>query len=316
MSVQRGSGSRHDEAAKPSSPLIDTRHLITAAWKSQPVRYTTRDLILYAVGIGCTDLRFVFENEKGFSAFPTYPFVLGFKGVDADVVPFPSPAMQRGAVLPQLPGVVVALDGEREIVQLAPLDHRGGELTMRSRIIGIHKRGSGAIIDSEAELFDMAGNKIYRIISGTFLVGAKGFADAGRSNSEKIPVPSRPADAVDNIPTSVEQAQVYRLSGDYNALHIDPAVALRAGFKRPILHGLCSYGMTARAVLKHFCGNDAGRFRSMKARFAAPVLPGQTLRVEMWRVSARRVVVRSSVVETGKVCILNAYVETARCAQL
>lgn len=276
-------------------------------WAVQKVSYNKRDLLTYAVGIGCTELNFVYENAADFAAFPTYPIVLGFKGAEQDVVTFPSPAMMEGPRMPPLPGVRVGLDGEREIIKLAPMPTDGSELTLRTRVIGVHKRGSGASVENEAEIVDASGTVIYRIISGSFLVGAKGFKDSGTTNSEKVKPPARAPDAVVEMPTSPYQAQVYRLSGDYNPLHVDPDIATISGFEAPILHGLCSYGMTARAVLKQYCNNDPSKFKSIKARFASPVMPGQTLQVEMWK-EGPKIVLQTKVKETGKVCINNAYV--------
>lgn len=292
--------------SKPERPIVETEGFLNK-WVEQKVSYNKRDLLTYAIGIGCTELNFVYENNPGFAAFPTYPIVLGFKGTDQDVVTFPSPAMMEGPAMPPLPGVRVGLDGEREIIKLRPIPTDGSDLTLRTRFIGVHKRGSGASVENEAELIDKDGNVIYKIISGSFLVGAKGFKDSGRTNSEKCPPPKRAPDAVVEMPTSEYMAQVYRLSGDYNPLHVDPDFATLAGFQAPILHGLCSYGITARAVVKQFCNNDPSKFRSIKARFASPVMPGNTIVVEMWK-EGDKVILQSKVKETGKVCINNAYV--------
>jgi len=276
-------------------------------WVSQKVSYNKRDLLTYAVGIGCTELNWIYENNAEFAAFPTYPIVLAFKGTDQDVVPFPSKAMMSGPKMPSLPGVVTGLDGEREIIKIKEIPTDGGEFTLRTRYIGVHARGSGASVESEAEILDSSGALCYKIISGSFLVGAKGFKDSGETNSEKVKPPARAPDAVVDMPTSLYQAQAYRLSGDYNPLHVDPEFAKLVGFKEPILHGLCSYGIVARAVIKQYCNNDAKKFKSIKGRFSSPVLPGQTISVEMWK-EGSKVVFVGKVKETGKVCISNAYV--------
>lgn len=182
--------------------------------------------------------------------------------------------------------------------------------TLRSKIVGIHKRGSGASVETESELVgEEDGEVYYRMVSGAFMVGADRFTDSGISHSEKVEVPDRPPDAVEQIETLPQQALLYRLSGDYNPLHVSPDAAEAFGFESPILHGLCTLGITARAVLKRYCGNDPELWKAIKARFASPVLPGQTLVVEMWREGPTRVVVQTKVKETGKVVINNAYVE-------
>eukprot|EP00294_Goniomonas_avonlea_P001725 CAMPEP_0114548002 /NCGR_PEP_ID=MMETSP0114-20121206/4751_1 /TAXON_ID=31324 /ORGANISM="Goniomonas sp, Strain m" /LENGTH=295 /DNA_ID=CAMNT_0001732567 /DNA_START=14 /DNA_END=901 /DNA_ORIENTATION=- len=277
-------------------------------WTEQPVSYNKRDLLTYAVGIGCTELPFVYENHSDFSAFPTYPIVLGFKGTDQDVVSFPSPAMMEAPPMPPLPGVKVGLDGERYIEKVNEIDVEGAELVLRSRLIAVTKRGSGASVETESELVDKSGKVFYRMISGGFMVGAKDFKDGGRSQSVKIDLPKRAPDAVEEMPTSLYQTHVYRLSGDYNALHIDPEFATMSGFGEPILHGLCSMGITCRAALARYANNDSRRFKALRVRFASPVLPGQTLQVNMWK-DGNRILLETKVKETGKVVINNAYLE-------
>jgi len=259
-----------------------TKHIGQTA-PTVPVSFNRKDLILYAIGIGCQELNFVYENSPNFSAFPTYPIVLGFKGSEQDVVGFPSTVMAKTMIMPPLPGFKFILDGERYLEVINPLP-TSGEFQMSSKLIGIHKRGSGALVVTETSIFDS--NKTYtRIISGAFCVGAKNFTpeSIGESNSENITLPSRQPDAVEESPTTSNQAHIYRLSGDYNPLHIDPQVAKMNGFNEPILHGLCSFGVAARAVIKHFCSGDPNQFKSIKVRFAKPVIPGETLVTSLWK---------------------------------
>jgi peroxisomal enoyl-CoA hydratase 2 len=310
--------------------VVDSAQFLTQDWVEQPVSYLKRDLLTYALGIGCTELRFTHENDEDFAAFPTYPVALLFKGEEQDVVDFPSDVMTEGPEMPELPGWAgVALDGERYIEKVSELDPDGGELTLRSKVVGVHKRGSGASVETDSELVDAeSGELVYRIRSGAFLVGADGFRDAGVTFSEAVRPPQRPPDVTAEMATSAQQAALYRLSGDYNPLHIDPQTAQAFGFKDgPILHGLCTLGLAARAVLRECCANDVSRWHAIKARFAAPVLPGQTLVVEMWKPTAeeaeaeegrgsgsgaqrrQRVVILGKVAETGAVVLNNAYVE-------
>lgn len=275
-------------------------------WTEQEVSYNRRDLLLYAVGIGASELQFAYEKHREFGAFPTYPLVLPFKGTDIDTVNFPSPAMRKQPPNPPLEGVKNGLDGERYLEMLNPLPKQGATLVLKSRLIGVHKRGSGASVESEQVIQDKDGKVYFRLFNGSFLVGATNFKDSGITKSEKIKIPNRAPDAVEEMTTTETQAQVYRLSGDYNPLHVDPKFAKAVGMKEPIIHGLCSLGISARAVLRRFGGNKAAAFKALKLRFASPVIPGQTLLVEMWR-EGDKVIFQSRVKETGKVCINNAY---------
>jgi 3-hydroxyacyl-CoA dehydrogenase/3a,7a,12a-trihydroxy-5b-cholest-24-enoyl-CoA hydratase len=269
--------------------------------------YNRRDILIYALGIGCEEQRFVYEKDKQFAVFPTFPFALGFKGDSVDVVSFPSPAMMRGPIV-AIPGTKVVLDGERFMEKVNDLPTSPTKLVLRSRIVGVHARGKGALVETESELLGKDGTLYYRMSGGGFHVGATGFTDCGITHSERLPPPSRAPDTTVEFFVPKNQSTIYRLSGDYNPLHIDQQTAQRGGFERPILHGLCSLGFTARAVLATFGGNDPARFKAMKARFSSPVLPGSTLCIDMWK-DGNRVWVSTRVKETNKVSISDAYVD-------
>lgn len=273
-----------------------------------PVSYNTRDLITYAIGIGCTELNWVYENNKDFAAFPTYPIVLFFKGDESSVVPFPSKSMTSGPKGPRLPGVKVGLDAEKYIEKVNELPSGGANLRMRQKLLAVTKKGSGALTESELELVDESGKVYYRMVNGGMSVGAKDFKDGGKSTSISLKPPAREPDAVEEEKTSPFQAQLYRLSGDYNPLHVDPVFAGKAGFSAPIMHGLCTLGHSTRHVMKHFCDNRTQKFKAVRLRFASPVIPGDTLVTKMWKES-NRVVFTTEVKETGKVVISNAFVE-------
>jgi len=286
----------------------DVSKYVGKTTKSTTVTYNRKDLILYAVGIGCTELPFVYENSADFAAFPTYPIVLGFKGTGTDILSFPSPAMMETMDTPPLPGMKFVLDGERYLEILNPLPLEG-TFTLTSKLIGIHKRGQGALVESEATISD--GKTTYvRLVSGAFIMGAKNFTpeSVGQTNSEAIKIPDRAPDSVVEFQTSPAQAQVYRLSGDYNPLHVDPRIAKASGFDKPILHGLCSLGVATRAVLQTYAGNDTAQFKAVKLRFAKPVFPGETLVTKMWK-EGNKVLMEVSVKERNLVVINNAYVE-------
>jgi len=302
--------------------VVDTAPFVTGEWISTEVEYNQRDLLLYAVGIGCEELRFVYEQAPGFAAFPTYPVVLGMKGASVDTdTPASSdrylgksslPLFGNGPTLPSLPGARLFLDAERYIERVRDIPSTGMRMMLRTRLKGICKKGSGALIETESELTGLDDTLYYRFINSSFQVGAQGFRDSGRSSSQKVEVPSREPDAVVEQLVPVRQAHVYRLSGDYNPLHVDGTSSMVAdgGLDEPILHGLCTLGHAARAVLGAFAGNEPGRFRALQARFASPVKGGCTLVTRCWRrEDIGRIVFTTEVKDTGKVVISNAFMD-------
>eukprot|EP00405_Crypthecodinium_cohnii_P000150 CAMPEP_0194763278 /NCGR_PEP_ID=MMETSP0323_2-20130528/18703_1 /TAXON_ID=2866 ORGANISM="Crypthecodinium cohnii, Strain Seligo" /NCGR_SAMPLE_ID=MMETSP0323_2 /ASSEMBLY_ACC=CAM_ASM_000346 /LENGTH=295 /DNA_ID=CAMNT_0039687659 /DNA_START=66 /DNA_END=953 /DNA_ORIENTATION=+ len=288
--------------------MTDVKSFIEAPPSKIRVAYNTRDLLLYAIGIGSTDPRYVYEKDPNFAAFPTYPICLTFKGDSPDVLSFPPPAMSAVRT-PALEGVKVGLDAEKIIEKINELPTTATELILEGRLAGVHKRGSGALTENIYELKDETGKIYYRIISAGFAVGAKNFKDAGVSFSRQIKAPKEEPKYV--IETKIDEfnANIFRLSGDYNPLHVDPQAAKKGGFETPIIHGLCSLGHTTRCVLDAVAGGDAKRFKSVRMRFASPVIPGQTLQVRIWPASATEVKFETMVKETGKVCISNGMME-------
>ncbi len=238
--------------------------------------WTSKDCLLYAIGVGAgaTDptgfeLAFTTENTDGVSqrALPTFPVVI--QG---------SPGW-RGAIGDYDPAMLV--HGEQSVELHAPLPV-AGSVEATTTITGIYDKGSGAVVASETKAVDTAtGAPLYTTSSSMFIRGEGGWG-GDRGPSGKVTMPERPADHTVSYATRSDQALVYRLSGDRNPLHSDPAFAAKAGFERPILHGLCTFGFTGRALLHTLCGSDPDRFVSMAARFSKPVLPGDELSVEMW----------------------------------
>jgi len=255
-------------------------------------------------------MRYIHEDHEDFQPFPLYPVVLAFKGDASDVVSFPSPAMGEVTV-PDLPGMRTLLDAERYIERLAPIPAEGASLTFRQKLVGVDPKPKGALVHFEGELRDEAGERLYRLDSSAFALGAKGVARAGRSLSVAVPLPSRPPDTQHDEVVPDVQARLYRLSGDYNPLHIDPAMAALAGFERPVLHGLCSLGFAVRAVLERCAHGDGSLFRAARARFVGTVAPGDKLRTKMW-VKGGRITFTTEVIPpsgTPKLAISNAYVD-------
>jgi acyl dehydratase len=277
-------------------------------WPFDEVRqtYTVRDTILYALGLGFgfrptdpEDLRFVYEKEL--RAFPTMPVVLGHPG---------SWMTDPGTGIDFLK----VLHGEQQLEIHAPLPPEG-TIVARNRVAEVIDKGEGrgALVHVERKIF--AGESGEHFSTQTAVIFARnngGFGGPVTSSPKPQALPDRPPESAVDIPVSSQAALLYRLSGDYNPLHADPEVAKKAGFPAPILHGLASYGMAARAVLQVLGIQDATRLRSFGLRFSAPIFPGETIRTEIWQdgdeVSFRaRVPARDTVVlNNGRAVIAQA----------
>ena len=198
------------------------------------------------------------------------------------------------------------LHGEQGFVLHRPIPAQG-EVIGRSRIVEIVDKGKdrGALAFIERTITDAAtGETIATLNSTSFLRGDGGFGGPTGPTPAPHKLPERAPDNVCDLATLPQQALIYRLSGDYNPLHADPEVATHAGFKQPILHGLCSLGVAGHAILKVACGYDPARLRSLKLRFSSPVYPGETIRTEMW-IDGKDVSFRARVVERDIVVLDN-----------
>jgi acyl dehydratase len=196
--------------------------------------------------------------------------------------------------------------GEQSVTLHAPLPHTG-EIIGRNRVTGITDKGSatGALVHVERLLIDAAGTALATLNATIVLRGNGGSGGAGAAPASPAhPLPGRDADLVVDLPTRPEQALYYRLNGDENPLHADPAFAARAGFPRPILHGLCSFGVICHALIAQCCDYDASRLAGIGCRFSAPVFPGETIRTEIWRAEGA---FRASVVPRGVVIATNGF---------
>ncbi|KAJ6669702.1 hypothetical protein lerEdw1_000251 [Lerista edwardsae] len=287
-----------------SSTGFDPTKVIGQKLSSIQYEYTHMQPILYALGVGMSTkdpdhLKFLFEGSDGFCCLPTF-----------GVIPAQSSMLDGG--LSNIPGLNIdftkVLHGEQYLELYKPLP-TSGRLTSEASIADILDKGSGALILLDVSTYSGKDLVCYNQFS-VFVVGAGGFG--GKRSSEKakatVNPPNRRPDVVLSDVTTVDQAALYRLSGDWNPLHIEPGFAALGGFQKPILHGLCSFGFAARHVLKHFANNDVTKFKAIKVRFAKPVFPGQTLQTEMWK-EGNRIHIRTKVKETGEVAIAGAYVD-------
>lgn len=237
--------------------------------------WTSKDALLYAVGVGAgsAELAYTTENTKGVDqhVLPTFAVVVGWGG---------------GSVMRNIgtfnPALLV--HGQQAITmhKSLPVD---GSASLLGRVVAMHDKGKAAVVVTETVATDLAdGQPLFTTVSSAFIRGEGGWGgDRGPSGPQNVP-PERGPDHQVTYQTSPDQALVYRLSGDRNPLHSDPSFAAMGGFERPILHGLCTYGFTGRALLHTLCGSDASRFRHVEGRFASPVVPGEALTVSMWEV--------------------------------
>jgi acyl dehydratase len=234
--------------------------------------WTSTDALLYALGVGAglgdplQELAFTTENSAGVeqAVLPTFGVLLA-----------QAPATDLGSFDRAM------LVHAEQAVRLHRVLPVSGTVRATARCVAIEDKGSGALVTTESSAVDEAGQPLVTSRSSVFIRGEGGFGGS-RGPGDRWQRPDREPDAAMTLPTRPEQALLYRLSGDRNPLHSDPAFAARAGFDRPILHGLCTYGITGRALLACAMDGDVRRFRAMSGRFSAPVLPGDELTVRMW----------------------------------
>lgn len=255
--------------------------------ESEPAEFSwsSKDALLYAVSIGAgvDELEFTTENTNGVTqrVFPTFPVVMGYGsggGVMRHIGTFNPALLVHGQQ---------AVTLHREI----PVE---GTATLTTTLTDMFDKGKAAVVVTESRV-TMDGEPLYTTRSSAFIRGEGGWGgDRGPSGPQNVPPDSAPDREV-TYQTSPDQALLYRLNGDRNPLHSDPSFAAAGGFDRPILHGLCSYGFTGRALLHALCGSDPARFHHIEARFASPVLPGEALTVRAWETGDGEAVFTTSV---------------------
>jgi acyl dehydratase len=266
--------------------------------------YTDKDSILYALGVGyghdpmdAAQLRFVYE--QGLQAVPTMPVVLANPGF---WVKDPATGIDW----------VKIVHGEQALRIHRPIPATGTVIgRMRVKAIVDKGKDKGALLIQERSITDKASGALLATLEHTtFCRGDGGFGKGDEAPPPPPAVPEGEPEKSCDLPTLPQSALIYRLCADRNPLHADPAVAKAAGFPRPILHGLCSYGVAGHAILKTFCNYDPARLAGLSLRFSAPVFPGETIRTEMWH-RGDTVLFRARVVERN-VVVLNNGVATIK----
>ncbi|KIK63138.1 hypothetical protein GYMLUDRAFT_41458 [Collybiopsis luxurians FD-317 M1] len=291
--------------ATSTSPFADPEDAPVVAEAKKEVleteySYTERDVILYNLGIGATEtqLQWAYEGHEDFSPLPTFGVIPQFSAsssLSLDWLPNFNPTK--------------LLHGEQYLSIKAPIP-TSGDLVNSARVLEALDKGKAAAVTVIVETRDKhSGQLVFENQQTVFIRGSGGFGGK-RSGSDRGPAsavndpPKRAPDATCEEKTHTSQAALYRLSGDYNPLHILPDFAAIGGFDKPILHGLCSMGIAGKHVLQTF-----GFFRDIKVRFAGVVFPGETLVTEMWKEGLK-------VIFTTKVKERNAVVLAAAAATL
>ncbi len=243
--------------------------------------WDSKDCLLYALGVGAGasdptgfELEFTTENSQDVTqrVLPTFPVVVSGGASGGTAGAFAKVGSFNWAML---------VHGEQSVELHAPIPVQG-RVSSVTTITGIYDKGSGAVIATETVAKDASnGSPLFTTKSSAFIRGEGGWG-GDRGPSGRVEKPAGEPTHTITYPTRADQALLYRLCGDRNPLHSDPKFAALAGFERPILHGLCTYGFTGRALLHSVCGSDPDRFVSMSARFSKPVMPGDELTVSVW----------------------------------
>jgi len=274
--------------AKPIS-----KDLVGMTFDPVPFSWTSKDVMLYALGVGAKpdgELEYVYEG-KGPKVLPTYAVVPGM--------------LSMGGLVGNVEiNLAMLLHGEQGITIHREIPAEG-KVQVTGKIAFVWDKGKAAVIGAEGIVADQDG-PLFTTTATLFIRGAGGFGgERGPSTADVNKAPESKPDVVIEDETRPEQAAIYRLSGDPNPIHIDPDFATMAGFQKPFLHGLCTYGFVGRALVKGLCGGDPAKLKSFDARFADQVYMGDKIITQMWKTAPGEAIVQA-VTQKGNVVLSQA----------
>lgn len=255
--------------------------------------WTDRDTMLYALGVGCRppeDLDFIYEG-RGPMVLPTFAVIPGLRATGR---------LMSGIEM----DMRAVLHGEQSVITHRPLP-ANATVTIEAEITAVWDKTKAAVVEFEARSGD-EGGPLFTVGASMFLIGSGGWGgERGPSGSKASnAAPERNPDHVVERETRPEQAAIYRLSGDFNPMHIDPEFATAAGFPGVFNHGLCTFGTVGHGVLSEWCGGDVGAFESIEGRFADQVWPGDTITTQIWDEGGHAILEART--QTGKIVLSNA----------
>ena len=290
---------------KPTKIIVDK----VIGFKTVPKEFlVSSDFnIIYALGLGFNEdqlnekeFKFTYELNDEFSVFPTY----------ASVIPI-NDLLTVFNTCPGMPEInpMMSLHGEQFCEFIAPFP-KDEKIQFVSEVVDLEDKGKGTVICIQNKIFNPTDNKVIAIThSNLFIRGLKGEGYKGNGTLKKLSLPSVPKTTPFKdlqLSTKKNQALIYRIGGnDKNPLHVDPNMSSMGGFEVPILHGLCFYGITAKAAYTLFCDNDVNRMKSFNARFTSHVIPGETLIVEFYKhpKESNKVIVSTKTKERGLIVL-------------
>jgi (3R)-3-hydroxyacyl-CoA dehydrogenase / 3a,7a,12a-trihydroxy-5b-cholest-24-enoyl-CoA hydratase / enoyl-CoA hydratase 2 len=297
-----------NKKSKGGNDLIDVDQALGFEFPAFETSYDERDLSLYALSVGAAqnptdekEVAYVYEmSPRGFMPFPTFAVTPILKGI--------LEAAKRGEQAPGLNyGFERILHGEQFTSLTRPLPPHA-KLTHKSKIKDIWDKGKNGVVVVETKSYDETGDLLAENEITMVVRGAGGWGGERGPSGDANPAPERKPDASAEQRIDPQQALLYRLNGDWNPLHADPSFAKNFGFDRPILHGLCTFGYAARHAINAFADGDARLFKSIRARFADSVFPGETIVTEMWK-EGDKILVRCKVKERDKVVLSSCAIE-------